>query len=102
MANENEKGSAEPHLRTIDSKYTPTIFVDGVHGMQYREDVVFVNLTRRIYGVPGSDIEGDSTEAVARLAIPIRSYLRIVNFMYESLTVMENEGVLKKDEPENG
>lgn len=81
----------------IDSKDTPTIFADGIHGMSIRDGVLLLNLTRTIFGIPKSQMDGNHSEAVARLMIPLPAYLRIAKFMMQSLSLLMERGIIDKN-----
>ena len=97
MADDNDDAAektGEPTIQLLDSENTPTIFVDGIHGMQIRDGVLSLNLTRNIFGVPKSNMDGTHTEAVARLKIPLNAYLRIVKFAYNSLSLLQKMEII--------
>ena len=100
MADDNvgatEETGGSP-VSLIDSENTPTIYANGIYGMSLRDGVLLLNLTRSIYGIPKSKMDGNHIEAAARLLIPLPAYLKFVKYMVNSLTHLLERGVIDEE-----
>lgn len=85
----------------IDTPNTPTLFVEGIRGMQIRDGVAVLNLTEHVYPANGlSDPEYDKT--VVRLAMSISAFVRMSEWFADTTKGLLEQGVVVKTEANGG
>jgi hypothetical protein len=86
MQDETETGgSAAPKTeRVIDTVNTPTIYANGIYGMQLRDGVATINLTQHVFPAPGSDLGEPFNQTVLRLAIPVPAFVKFADWFMDT------------------
>lgn len=84
-------------VKVVDSIDTPTLFADGIRGMQVRDGVAIINITQHVFPAPGSDPDGEFDKTVLRLALPIPAFVRYTDYFKNTLQKLIDDGVLTID-----
>lgn len=82
-----------------DSFDTPTILVDGIHGMQFRDGMIQFNFTLSQFAVPGSEVEGQFLSSVTRVVMPLTAFYRISDYLKDRKEEMERGGLASSTNP---
>lgn len=82
----------------IDSVRTPSIYVDGIHGLMVHDGMVTLNFTETLSGVPGSELEGPRIKAVVKVHIPAVAFARMSKYWKNAVGTLIEQGVISEDE----
>ena len=85
-------------VRVVDREDTPTLFVEGIRGMQVRDGVAILNLVEHIYSAAAVDDAGyDKT--VVRLALSLPAFVRFADFFSSIKERLISEGAVTIEAP---
>lgn len=82
----------EAELPTVDSAGTPVLFVDGIHGMQFKDGVATINCTQAIFPTPNSGVD-PFVNTVVRLVMPLPVFIRIADWFGETRDHLVESGI---------
>lgn len=97
----DEKVVADTEVAIVDSTEVETVFVDGIHGLQLRDGVVSINMTRYTFPAPKSNLKDPLNQVVLRMAIPAPAFVRFAEWFQQTKQKMVDDGAIVIHEQED-
>ena len=94
-SDQTRQGFNPAEIEVKDDRNTPSVLVDGIHGISFLDGIVSFNFSRVV--VPAPQKESGSVpyvEVVQRVCVPASAFARIADFLHDKCESMSKEGLI--------